>query len=305
MKKVTYSNNLLPSFITQGNVRYERNFIDVNDMEDGYIKIPIYFDTTDFAILYDLNNINIQQNLDCIFGCFFVPFIPCATKEELTQKIARLVVRLGNAIVERRKIAKPVLKVFVYRYIDPNGKRFFAIAGSNLNPKSEKIHNLNIKTLLSDTIPPDPILSWGAVVDELSDLNQTPTCIINKEDVLDFESRKAIIRVSCDHALAFLPKSSSFFAQHLSGKGVSSFFNKEIGETCKIFGLKKDRVSSSEEFNILIKKMIESFRELTGMQYVETTAIYTETEGGSLDISIASFEGQPILFKKNDVEEDF
>ena len=106
MKKVTWdSDNLLPNYITQGNIRYERNFIDVNDMEDGYKRVPIYFDTTDYAVVYELNNIAIRQNTDCSFGCFFVPFISCETKEELTQKIARLVVRLGNVIIEKRKIA--------------------------------------------------------------------------------------------------------------------------------------------------------------------------------------------------------
>jgi hypothetical protein len=282
-----------------GDYQYERNFIDVNNMEDGYIRIPLSFDITMYAMFYQRNNIAVYFNEENTTGCFFVPFIEYHDKGNLSLDISKFVQRVGFEMHTKFGISNPYIKVYVYRFVDPNGKRFFAIGGTNLSPKSEKIHNLNVKTLLTDTIKPSPTSSWSAVVQEMGDAkNLSVTCKISKDEVMDFERKRVVVksrRNTKRHLLVMLPKTSQFFAEHISEDSNGTQFDHAANRHYGIYGLYQDRFPSMTEVNVITKKMIESFREITGSSFVEASIVYNVLPGDILDASIVCFEGEDSL----------
>lgn len=284
-----HTNSFVPDYFTQGNVKYERRFIDVETMNDGVQQIPLSFDTTYFGILYEKNNIVVHCNDECSAGSFFVPFLPCQTKEELILRISKFASALGEGM----KVPFPYIRVFVYRYVNPNGDRFFAIGGTNLMPKHKIIHELNIKTTLNNPIAPSSKESWDSLIAELeNDPKEIFCCQVEKDELLGFESRNVFIPKESKDALIMLPKRGDFIAQHVSlseeyspKKAAKTPYGLPINDGKK-FKLNKIRFASEEELNQCLQWIIESFRKLTGASCVFAQVFYYTNDGGAIDASI-------------------
>lgn len=312
MNKPGWDNpSIQPQMFSVGDYQYERNFIDVNNMEDGYVRIPLDFDITVYAMFYQRNNIAVHFNQDSTTGCFFVPFIEYNNKGDLSLDISKFVQKVGLAMCEKYGIDHPRIKVYVYRFVDPNGRKFFAIGGTNLNPKSEKIHSLNIKTLLTEPIKPSPTNAWSAVSQEMSNHKESPiTCKISKDEVMDFERKRVIVKSRKNtkrHLLIMLPKNYQFFAEHVSEDSNGTMFDHSENRHYGIYGLYQDRFASMDDVHMVAKKMIESFRELTGNFFVDASIVYNTLPGDILEASIACFEGEDALLypKPNSEDCDF
>lgn len=297
-----WGKNCLPHYLIEGNVRYELAFNDVDNIEDGYQKLPLGFDISCFAIALDKDNIATHINKECNTGCFFVPFIEISSKEELARCVSRLAARLGEQVSQIEKTSNPTLKIIISKYVDEKGNRSFAIGGTNLKPKSELIHKLNIQTMLYEPIKTSDEESWFAVIADMEDPHEVQTLKINRQSILDFEKRKVSIDDKRKHVIGLLPKDSTFFAKHLVGGSSNTFFNpKKQLEGC-VYGLSVTRVSSENEVNTILRRLIESFRDLTGSCFIEAIVLSQEYSGEICDISIAVCQGNiPYL---NDEDEE-
>jgi hypothetical protein len=298
-----WGKNCLPQYITEGNVRYELVFNDIDNIDDGYRKLPLGFDVSCFAVALHKDNISTHINKDCNTGCFFVPYINILCREDLACCVSKLAARLGEQVSKIEKTTSPSLRVVVSKYVDEKGNRSFAIGGTNFKPKSEIIHNLNIQTMLCEPIIVPSEESWFAVLADMQDVHEAKTLTVKRESILDFEKRKITIDNKNKHALTLLPKESTFFAKHLVGGSSNNFFNpKKQLEGC-VYGLSTIRVSSEEETNIILRRLVESFRSLTGSCFIEALVLSQEHSGGIADISVAVVEGDNPYLNENDDDE--
>lgn len=299
-----WGKNCLPQYITEGNVRYELAFNDVDNIEDGYRKLPLGFDVSCFGIALHKDNISTHINKDCNTGCFFVPYIEIKTKEELARCVSRLAARLGDEVSKIEKTDSPTLKIIVSKYVDEKGNRNFAIGGTNLKPKNELIHKLNVQTMLCEPIKVQDDESWFAVIADMEDPYETQTLRVHRESILDFEKRKLTIDNKTKHVLSLLPKDSTFFGKHLVGGSSQNFYNpKKQVEGC-IYGLSVMRASSENEVNTILRQLVESFRNLTGCCFVEAVVLSQEHSGEICDISMAVYQAD-IPYLREDEEADF
>lgn len=299
-----WGKSCLPHYITEGNVRFELAFNDVDSIEDGYRKLPLGFDVSCFGIALHKDNISTHVNKDCNTGCFFVPYIEIQSKEELACCVSRLAARLGAEVSKVEKTDSPTLKIIVSKYIDEKGNRNFAIGGTNLKPKNELIHKLNVQTMLSEPIKTQDDESWFAVIADMEDPYEVQTLKIRKESILDFEKRKLTVDNKNKHVLGLLPRDSTFFGKHLVGGSSQSFYNpKKQTEGC-VYGLSVMRASSEDEVNIILRKLIESFRSLTGCCFAEAIVLSREYSGEICDISMAVCQAD-IPYLIDDEEADF
>lgn len=295
-----WGKDLVPQFFTDGNVRYQLIYNDVEDIGDGYKKLALSFDVSTFAVSVGVDNISVHVNKECNTGCYFVPFISVNSKKELAHCISKLVSRLGESVCQIENTHEPVLKINVFRYIDRDGKKSFAISGTNLRPKDEKIHKLNIKTMLRTTIKVDPINSWFAIISEMQ-TKETPTISIKKESILDFEKNRVIVNDKQKHVITLLPKDSVFFAKHHINNSLKTFFDQKTQKEGCVYNLCSVRMSSHEELNLTIKELLKSFRELTGNCFVDVIALYQERFAEIMDVSIAVIQGSiPLLEEEID-----
>jgi len=277
-----------PNYNSFGNIKYEQIFIDVDSMDDGVQKIPFNFDTIFIGILYEDNNVSVISNTQCTAGTFFAPFVLCPDKETLVNRIKNLICELSKEM----KQVYPEIKVYVYRYIDKDQKRFFAIAGTNRKAKHEKIHELKIKTLSCDPVKPSIDESWQTLVEELeAEPSVTPSCEIHKEDVFDFQSRICYLDSINKDALMLLPKNEEFKCKHIA----NDFKDKVIK-------LKITRMYSEDELNQSIKFLVETYRWLTGSTKVVAKAYYNCSQN-FIDASVICFSG--ILSKEENDTESF
>ena len=300
-----------PVYLTQGNIFYERVFIDVDTMSDGFAKIPITSDVSYFFIMYKQKKCSVHENAECQTGCFFAPFVECNSKEELVNLIGAFVYSSGSYLQSKQKTSFPCIKVIVYRYKAPDGKRFFAIGGTNLHKKNKAIQDLRVKTPINEPLPPNSIELWEAVLLEMGVFeNKVHSCEVVKEEILPFESKNISIPKECNDVLILLPK-GDFFAQHFIGQ-TNKKYEKQSDYVAKImpgatkksgstFKLKTVQFSSMSELNLSIKLMIETFRSLTGASRVKATVLYSEQDG-ILSGSIACTKPETLI--KEDEEEE-
>lgn len=302
------TSSFAPDYFTQGNIKYERRFIDVQTMNDGFQQIPLSFDTTYFGILYEKNNIAVHGNEECSAGSFFVPFLPCKTKEELILRVSKFVSVLGEGM----KVPFPHVRVFVYRYISPDGDRFFAIGGTNLMPKHKVIHELSIKTMLNNPVPPSSKESWESLITELeNDPKEVSCCQVERDELLGFESRTVFVPKESKDVLIMLPKQGGFIAQHTS---ISEEYSstRKIVNTSRIYGIPQNegkifklntvRLASEDDLNQCLRWMIESFRTLTGASSVLAQVFYYTNDGGAIDASIIC--SRPVRVVSDEDEEE-
>lgn len=300
-----------PVYLTQGNIFYERVFIDVETMDGGFAKIPITPDFSYFFIMYTQKKCSVHENTECQTGFFFAPFIECNSKESLISLIGAFVYSSGSYLQSKLKTPNPCVRVIVYRYKSPDGKRFFAIGGTNLYKKDKTIQDLRVKTSINKPFPPSSNESWETVLLEMGAFeNKVHSCEIIKEEILPFESRNISVPKECNDVLILLPE-GNFFAQHFIGQTKKKYekqspyvAKKMPGATKKdgsTFKLKTVQFSSMSELNFSIKLMIETFRSLTGASKVKATVLYNEQDGTIL-ASVACTKPE-ILIEENDDKE--
>jgi hypothetical protein len=194
-------------------------------MENGYKEIPISFDTILFGTVLEKDNFFIHSNSESSSGCFYAPFIKCENQEQIKKTIAKIVARLSKELkASIPDIESQFIRVFVYRFVTTEGIRFFAFGAVNGKPKHPIFHTLKIKT---NSIDPEPIVpedSWAAVIEEtLANPKETNLCIIEKNEIIEFEPRRAPVPNISKNVLVMVPQDDGFNARHYSNPTKNSY----------------------------------------------------------------------------------
>ena len=281
-------------------VKSEQIYTDVDSVGEGYKEIPINFDTTFFGTILDNGNIVIHSNNESTAGCFYAPFMECKDATNLLNRMTSLVQKLTKEM--KPSLAEgsvPFVRIFVYRFIDTSGSKFFAIGAANGHPKHPVFHSLGIKTIRTEPQSPIAYDSWEAVVGEmLVSPKSTTLCEIEKSEVMEFETRKIPVPTSSKNVLVMLPASEGFNARHYTAPTRNSYHgtlskNGEIVPPGSFFELTSIRLASMKELDLSIKWMVEAYRAITGSPKVKAIALYTVVAGEALDASVICYTPVP------------
>jgi len=287
-------------YFAEENVKYERRFIDVDSMGDGFQVVAINFDTTHYASLMEDKKVAIHEHKDCSVGSFWVPFAECGTKEELIYRISKFVVTFGNhSTLNPRHI-----RVYVFRHIDPQGKRFFAIGGTNLFLKDAKIHKLRLRTMQRMTVAHRPDDAWDILSREIGNFQEDTNCVvIDKQELLPFEERVVPVSITSKDVLILCHESEDFAAHHYDGPSSNQYVNTKENDKGSVFKLRTIRFSSIQEVNQRIRWLSEAFRTLTGCLAVKIVAQITELPGNAIDASVVAYQHRFDLLETSDEDE--
>jgi len=273
--------NYTKSLLSKNNQQYELNVIEIEQQESQYIQIPLDSD----IVLYGMISYGDElafRNTECSFGCFYAPFIEYKNVNEMLDRVEDLV----QAFHYKRHFFLPQdresisIKILAHKYIDKKSNaRFVAISGINSLKKDSNIKKLNIKTMRLKIPAVHSINSWNTLISDLENKpNQIYAIDIEKHDIMDFESMQARIveedgpidLYKVQEVIILQPNECEFFATHFAthlndiGKA-SHFFDHKTGIGGWTYNLKKYRVTSIEEIDHIVLKMIQSFRTLTGI----------------------------------------
>jgi len=290
-------------------IKSEQIYTDVDSVGEGYKEIPISFDTTFFGTILDNGNIVIHSNNESTAGCFYAPFMECKDAANLFNKMTSLVQKLIKEMKPSlTEGSTPFVRVFVYRFINDSGSRFFAIGAANGYPKHPIFHSLGIKTIRTEPQTPIAYDSWEAVVDEmLASPQSTILCEVEKNEVMGFETRKIPVPSSSKNVLVMLPASEGFNARHYTAPTRNSYHgtiskNGTVVPPGSFFELTSIRLSSMRELDLSIKWMVEAYRSITGSSKVKAIALYTIVAGEALDASVICYTPVPETDKFPDDE---
>lgn len=290
-----WGEDIIPQYITDGNTRYELLYFDSEFKE--YQEIELDYNTTIFSVVYDYENISINNN-NAKTGLFFVPFIEISEKQDLIKYITKMIKLLGKEISNLENTINPFVRVKIYRHISEDGKRYFAISGTNMNKRDKIIHDLNIQTDLVSTIKTKEHDSWFAAFAELGDINESPTVTIEKDDLLDFESHTQYCSAE-KQPLILLPNNADFFAKYTK-ENYGKLLLDKFGKTYFSYELNTFKICNYDDYKPLLAKAIKCFKEITGNCYVKAIAKIKHEKDYSFSLSIMVVENNQFFIPEDE-----
>jgi hypothetical protein len=208
---------------------------------------------------------------------------------------------------------KSLVKIYAYKYVDTStGKRYVAIGGINLLQKDETIKKLNIRTTKLNCNNTDSIHSWCMLLEEYNNKSDDTALVkINNTEVLDFEDPKIVVTQhffggtnlddNVNELLVLQENDSDFFANHYRSKSKDIFFLKRGLIPAYRYPLKKYRITSPEEVDVLVDRLITSYRTITGKTGVEVTIMQYFVSEYVWDVCIGI---SSLPYKKIDIEKE-
>lgn len=279
-------------------ISYERVYVSIPVKQDFQI-IPISPDITYFGILYDKYKVILNKNEENIDSSFSIPFAECKSADELNDMIFAFVSKFGKQVEEQ-------IKVYVYRHIDSEGRRFVAIGGTNLFAKDPIIHDLRIKTLQTKLPLPQPLHVWSVISEEMGTLSETPKCCsIEKQEVLEINERTVPVASNFKDVLILGSPENRFQAMHYQGKTQTQYHDPVSKRNGNVYTLPSFRVKSELEFNKKILWAINAFREITGIPSSSAIGMYSNLPNEEIEVSVIVTAGKGFsLPVKDDKDEE-
>jgi hypothetical protein len=285
---------------------YELHIEEVDANIHDCMTRPLSNDVLLYAIYYDHCK-SVYLNDDCVLGCFYIPFVKCNDASELQLKISDLLQEIRLLVTPNKKD----LAVHVYKTKDIHGNKYAAICAVNRYPKSESIKKLNVRTSYLDVQEIYALESWIACLDEIDcEPDKTEITQIECEEILEFEDRRFLV----DHlysiykakdivenydqryylfgqpnVLLLSSVCDDFYATHMARGSSYGSWDFKIGKMRSIYRTRIYRMTSMEEIYSNVKKMIQTFRDLTGYTKCKTCVKYHEFSHNIFDVSIITF----------------
>lgn len=294
-------------------IEYDLCFHEMHDDGAEFITLPLDRDVVFYGISYGDTSCMVYKHKDCSYGCYYVPIVPCADKEILLNRVQNILYKLVLQL-RQKNYKNMCFRVDVHKFLR-DGSKYVALSLTNKHKKDKIIHDLNIKTTLVKPIANNPIESWIAVLGEYACDSQVT--ILNQVDIseiLDFESTDITIyninkyalisgnngrlyeqgcfRAQLDEYCAILQlesEDSSFYACFYNEASRRSFINPKRKKHGSIYSSRVYRMSGIDEIHKNIKKMIETFRKISGFTICKTIVLYRVVKDDCFDVCISTF----------------
>lgn len=318
---------------SEQNRLYELNIVEIDNPHSDCTEIALDSNIVFFGIISHVHDLSFC-NKEASTGSFFVPFLEYNTVHDFIARVDAFVDLVYFKFLHKKSefyaenllendagtdLEKniPEIKVIAYKFIDEaTQKRHIAVGAVNNYAKDPSVVELNIKTARLRCKKPDAMHSWSILLDELSNkstINGTTYVVV--DEIMDFEERWFKVpdlnpkfsdfdgRIN--EALILLPSDSQFFASHITEIEKKSNSTRFINSNLpfSVYGLKKYRISSENEINVLVNKMIDTYRRISGMTGTITLVLKEEISNSVWDISIGTC-AKPFREKQVDEQDE-
>lgn len=303
---------------------YEIDKCDAECMQIGLDNNVIFFGIISYE--HDLS----FQNENLATGSFFIPFLPYKSVTQLISRVNEFVDQMYDRFLGKNsefisnnlhdaatdsEIDKkiPQLKVLAYKYVDEITKiRHIAVGAVNNYKRDQKIIDLNIKTTRLSCRKTDKMHSWASVLAELTNCSTKNSSVcVEKHEILPFEAREVRvpdifynnrrIHNQINDVLLLEPENSEFFARHIS-QNMKKGFARSFSRNFIVYEMKKYRITDEQEIDILVEKMVEAYRSITGMTGTTTIVLQEQISQFVWDVCIGTY-ANPYILDDSDKQE--
>lgn len=286
--------------ITVNNHEYDLVIDEIENPNCEYAMIPLVSDIIIYGISTVENDLIFKNTDDT--GLFFVPYVYCKNRSAMLGRIESLVegceAKIRLMFKKQHIPSGYKTRVVVKKYVEKeSNKRFVAIYAVNANKKTQEIVDLNIQTSFTECKSHDNNSVWLDTINEMtSDPKICYGCVIDKSEVMEFESRTVAVenmRINDTHGSDVLILQSNenlaFAKHHHNTIFANSFRDWKSKKSGYVYNMPKYRVQKYSEINLLAKRLIETFRTLTGSYRCKTTILYNDISVNAYDVSMATY----------------